>query len=155
MNNQTARQAVIDEAKSWLTTPWRHAGAVKGAGVDCGRLLIEIYANCGLIDRFVPEYYPQDFALHSSKERFLMAIERYAKPVDSPLPGDVAVWKYGRCFSHAAIVVDYPVIIHAKIGEGVLLDLADQGELKRRDVKYYSVFDMDADDVLIATGGMF
>jgi cell wall-associated NlpC family hydrolase len=133
------RQAIIDEAKTWLRTPWRHYAAVKGAGVDCGRLLIEVYAAVGLIAHYVPEPYPQDFALHSKEERFLANIERYAHEVLTPQKGDIAVWKFGRCFSHAAIVVDYPHIIHAKIGEGVLLDLADQGDLAGRDVRFYSV----------------
>jgi cell wall-associated NlpC family hydrolase len=144
------RQAIIDEAMTWLTTPWRHASAVKGAGVDCGRLLIEVYAAVGLIERFVPDAYPQDFALHCSDERFIANIERYAVRVDNAEQGDVAVWKYGRCFSHAAIVVDYPTIIHAKIDEGVLLDLADQGELAHREVRFYSVFDATVyDEVMI------
>jgi len=134
------RQAIIDEAETWLKTPWRHASAVKGAGVDCGRILIEIYATNGLIERFIPDYYPQDFALHSNEERFLQNIERYAVRVDSPQMGDIAVWKFGRCFSHAAIVVDYPQIIHAKINCGVLLDDANQGELAGREVRFYSVF---------------
>lgn len=134
------RQAIINEAMSWLRTAWRHASAVKGAGVDCGRLLIEVYANCGFIERYTPDYYPQDFALHSSDERFLRNIERYAHEVITPLAGDIAVWKYGRCFSHAGIVIEWPQIIHAKIDEGVLLDLGDQGELAGRAVRFYSVF---------------
>jgi hypothetical protein len=93
-----------------------------------------------LIKRFTPAPYPQDFAIHSSEERFLANIERYAHRVDKPKEGDIAVWKFGRCFSHAAIVVDYPTIIHAKIDEGVLLDLAEQGDLAGRKVRFYSVF---------------
>jgi cell wall-associated NlpC family hydrolase len=133
------QQAIVNEALSWLRTPWQHAEAVKGAGVDCGRLLIEVYAHCGLIQRFVPAYYPQDFALHSNDERFLRTIEQYALQVDSPQIGDIAVWKFGRCFSHAAIILSWPQIIHAKIHEGVILDLGDQGDLAWRDVRFYSV----------------
>jgi cell wall-associated NlpC family hydrolase len=37
-----------------------------------------------------------------------------------PLPGDLAVFKplRSRCYSHAAIVVDWPTVIHAR-GVGV------------------------------------
>jgi cell wall-associated NlpC family hydrolase len=143
INRVSTRAAIITEAKTWLRTPWRHAAAIKGAGVDCGRIVIEIYANCGLIERFVPDYYPQDFALHSSEERFLTNIERYAARVDNAKQGDIAVWKFGRCFSHAAIVVDWPAIIHAKINEGVLLDDGTQGELAGREVRFYSIFGSD------------
>ncbi len=137
----TQRQAIITEAMTWLRTPWQHAVAVKHAGVDCGRLLIEVYANCGFIERYTPDTYPQDFAVHSSDERFLRNIERYTHEVITPLAGDIAVWKYGRCFSHAAIVIEWPTIIHAKIDEGVLLDLGDQGDLAGRAVRFYSVFE--------------
>ncbi len=30
-----------------------------------------------------------------------------------PLAGDVAVFRFGRTFSHGAIVVEWPVVIHA------------------------------------------
>jgi cell wall-associated NlpC family hydrolase len=134
------RQQVVNEALTWLRTPWRHASAVKGAGVDCGRMLIEVYSAVGLIQHYVPPYYPQDFALHSSNERFLANIERYAHEVITPKAGDIAVWKFGKCFSHAAIVLDYPAIIHAKINVGVLLDEAEQGDLAKRTVRFYSVW---------------
>lgn len=143
INRVSTREAIITEAKTWLRTPWRHAAAVKYAGVDCGRVVIEIYANCGLIERFTPDAYPQDFALHSSEERFLTNIERYAVRVDNAKQGDIAVWKFGRCFSHAAIVTAWPAIIHAKINEGVLLDDGTQGDLAGREVRFYSVFGGD------------
>jgi cell wall-associated NlpC family hydrolase len=133
------RQSIVDEAMTWLRTPWRHASMVKGAGVDCGQLLIAVYAECGFIARYTPDYYPQDFAQHSSEERFLANIERYSSRVELPKKGDIVVWKYGRCFSHAAIVVDFPVIIHAKIDEGVLLDDGLQGDLYGREHRFYSV----------------
>jgi cell wall-associated NlpC family hydrolase len=143
INHVSTREAIITEAKTWLRTPWRHAAAVKHAGVDCGRLLIEVFANCDLVERFTPDAYPQDFALHSSEERFLTNIERYAARVDNAKQGDIAVWKFGRCFSHAAIVVEWPAIIHAKINEGVIMDDGLQGELAGREVRFYSVFGGD------------
>lgn len=135
------RQAVIDEAMTWLGTPWIHAAAVKGAGIDCAHFLLEVHAECGLIERFTPEYYPQDFALHSPDERFLRVVERFTTPVAVPGPGDVAVWKFGRCFSHAAIIIEWPRIIHALRGEGVVLDSAENPELINRKVRFFTLGD--------------
>jgi len=40
-----------------------------------------------------------------------------------PLPGDLALFRYGRAISHGAIVIDWPTIIHAYIHAGaVVLD---------------------------------
>ncbi len=45
--------------------------------------------------------------------------ERAVRPI---LPGDIALWRFGRCFSHGAIVVDWPIVIHAYLGRGCALE---------------------------------
>ncbi|MBN8902827.1 MAG: hydrolase, partial [Rhodospirillales bacterium] len=37
-------------------------------------------------------------------------------------PGDIALWQFGRCFSHAAIVSQWPRIIHAHTRAGVVIE---------------------------------
>ncbi|MGH6984585.1 MAG: hypothetical protein ACREEI_10205 [Stellaceae bacterium] len=44
------------------------------------------------------------------------------------LPADIALWRFGRCFSHGAIVVDWPVVIHAYLGRGCVLEDAGKAE---------------------------
>jgi len=112
------RQAVIAEARTWLRTPWVHRARIKGAGVDCGQLLIAVYSAAGVIEPFDTGEYPQDFMLHQAEERFLGFVLRHAHEVDAPGPGDIAVWRHGRCFSHAGIVVQWPEVIHASVPEG-------------------------------------
>lgn len=75
----------------------------------------------------------------------LAGILATAHEVSVPEPGDVAVFRYGRCYSHGAIVTRWPEIIHAIAALGVvirgdatkhpLLDAAN----KPRPVKFYSV----------------
>jgi len=137
------RQSLIDEAKTWLNTPWHHEGRIKGAGVDCGQILIEIYANCGLIERPAVDSYPRDWALHRSEERYLYVVEQYCHAVNSPGPGDIVVYRNGRSFSHGGIVVAWPLIIHAHTQLGVVYAEGDQGELVKngRDRRFYSFFE--------------
>ena len=135
------RAAVLDVARSWIRTPWHHRASVKGAGVDCGQLLRAVFVEAGLVDDFVIDPYPQDFALHRNDERFLAWVERFCDPVDRPEPADIAVFRFGRCFSHGAIVVDWPLLIHAYMPErGVTLGDASQGGLARKPVRFYSRF---------------
>jgi cell wall-associated NlpC family hydrolase len=49
-------------------------------------------------------------------EPYLALIRQKFAEVDAPLPGDLAVFKplRSRCYSHAAIVVQWPDIIHAR-----------------------------------------
>ena len=45
------RNHLIDVARSWLNTPYHHAGRIKGVGVDCGTLLSEVSMETGLVER--------------------------------------------------------------------------------------------------------
>lgn len=113
------RQAVVDEALTWLRTPWHHEGRIKGAGVDCAQFLIGVFANVGLIDDFQTAHYPADWHLHRSERRFLNLLLQYADPVEAPLPGDIAMFQYGWQEAHGSIVVEAegPTIIHAWLDE--------------------------------------
>jgi hypothetical protein len=83
--------------------------------------------------------------LHRDEEQFLGWIRKYAREIDREQvgPGDLAIWKFGRCYSHSAIVIDMPEVIHAVIkGGGVVRGNADRDEeLRSLPVKYFTLFD--------------
>lgn len=141
---EVQRAAVVAEAMSWLRTKYHHRAAVKGAGVDCAMILVEVYLAAGVISAR-PEIgdYPPDWMLHRDEERYLGWLKKYGTETADPQPGDIAAWKFGRCFSHAAIVLDYPSIIHAYRKAGcVILDDAGKGELAGREVKFFTFWDV-------------
>ena len=139
---ENERAAVVREALSWLGTPWRHQGRIKGAGVDCGQLLLEVFSDAGVIPMFHVEPYVQDWHLHRDAERYLGQIERFGRRLPDgvrPLPGDVVLYKFGRCVSHGGIVVDWPTIVHAYNPLGVVLDDGDANvRLAKRQVGFWS-----------------
>lgn len=139
------RQAVLDIARTWLKTPWHHRARVKGAGVDCAQILIAVYAEAGLIDEFDTGDYPPDWMMHRSQERFLEFVRQYADQVDAPLPGDLALYFVGRCFSHGAIVTAWPEIIHASNRDRMVC-YADgtQGWLAEREVQFWRLKGLEA-----------
>jgi cell wall-associated NlpC family hydrolase len=141
MTEEEQRAAVIAEAKTWLRTPYHHRAHVKGGGVDCAYLLIEVYHACGLIPSIDPGEYPPDWMMHREEERYLGWVKKFAHEVETPRPGDIALYHVGRCFAHGAIVVDWPTIIHAYIREkNVQISLGNQGWLEGRKVKYFSLW---------------
>lgn len=109
------RRAVVREARSWVRTPYHQQGDIKGGDVDCGMLLVRVFVDTGLCAPFDPRPYADDWYLHRSEERYLGFIFDRAKEVAAPLPGDVMVFRYGRCYAHGGIVtVASPLtIIHA------------------------------------------
>jgi len=125
------RAAVVAEARLWVGAGYHHYAAVRPTAtergaIDCARILIETFAGAGLIERFHPGEYAADWHLHRGEERYLAMVERYCRLVgedESPLidrgqefapkPGDILMWRWGRTFSHSAIVTGWPSIIHA------------------------------------------
>jgi len=116
MTEQTRRQAVVAEALTWVGTPFHHEARLKGKGVDCAQLLIGVYSAPGVdaIEAFEPKHYSYQWHLHRSEEIYLVILRQLGHEIPGPpLPGDVAVWKVGRAYSHAAIVIDWPLVVHA------------------------------------------
>jgi cell wall-associated NlpC family hydrolase len=135
------RAAVVAEAMTWLRTPYHHLARVKGAGVDCAQILIAVYAAASVIDAFDPGFYVHDWMLHRSEEIYLGWVEKYAHCVEVPQPGDIALYRFGRTVSHAAIVVDWPTVIHAHLPDRmVVLADAEKGELPGRLFGFYSLW---------------
>lgn len=134
------RQKVLDEAKSWLGTPFEHMQRCKGAGVDCGQFLLGVFHNTGCIPYVKPDYYPKDFHLHQDREWYKEMVEEFAEPLPLgtlPLPADVVLFRVGRLYSHGAIVVLWPKIIHSFVTNGVVIADATQGMLANKHRKFY------------------
>lgn len=125
MMMQEQRAAVVDEAHTWLRTPYHHMGdgeqragrQLKGIGIDCAQILIETYSAVGVIDWFSTGKYGRDWMSHNADERYVSFIAKYAEQYDwreEPIqPADIAVWKFGLSFSHGGIVTEWPHVIHA------------------------------------------
>ncbi len=112
-------KAVVAAALAWEGTPFVHMGFERGVKADCIMFLIGVFCrDTNLVPFFDPRPYPRDWHLHHGRERYLEGLMRYADPVDDPRPGDIAVYRWGRCISHAALVLDDEYVIHAWIKAG-------------------------------------
>lgn len=145
------RQEIVRVAKEWLRTPYHHHGKVKGAGADCAMFPLAVYQECGVLPAdFKPPEYSMQWHLHRSDELYLQTIAPFVREYrvwpgiagTKPRPADFVVFKFGRTFSHGAIVVEWPLIIHSYIPHGVQLGNAMQdGELLGREMKFFEVKD--------------
>lgn len=138
------RLAVIEEARGWLRTPYHHMGRVRGAGTDCLMLLAEVYESAKVVPHIDVPFYPPDWNLHRDAERYLLGVARHAREVAAPpQPGDIAVFKFGRCFAHGSIVLAWPQLIHAWHTTGVVHVDATQPPLAGRPVRFFDPFAND------------
>lgn len=114
------RAALQAEVLGWLGTPYHHCAGIRGHGVDCLMLLVRVFAAVGCVPAtFDPRPYAPQWHLHRGEELYLQGLERYLHPLASGEggcsgrqlaahavdAGDVLLWRFGRTFSHAAMVV--------------------------------------------------
>lgn len=107
------RDQVVNEALTWLGTPYVAKARVKGVGTDCGGFLYEVYNPIFGPFASMPTDYSPDWALHNDRERYLEFIMPYIREVETPLPGDMTLYKVGQAYSHAAIFLNDKQYIHA------------------------------------------
>ena len=98
------RLAVVAAARAWIGTPYHHAADIPGVGVDCAMILVRVFCDLGLVEPFDPRPYTRDWMLHRDDERYMGFLLARARPVAAPQPGDVVLFKVGRCFAHGGIV---------------------------------------------------
>lgn len=106
-----APQAVIDEARAWLGTPYQHQARLKGVGVDCAGLLIGVARELGIADVHVAGYGPVP---HAGMLR--ATVEQHCIRIDAPEPACVLLmgWLPGpEGEQHLAILTDADTIVHA------------------------------------------
>lgn len=144
------RAAIQDEAMTWLRTPYHHAADLKGQGVDCLMLLVRVFAAVGCIPAgFDPRPYSHQWHLHRSEEAYLQGLGRFMRPLPQgaqPGVGDVGLWRFGRTYSHAGLLVQAVAggpleVVHALAAAGeVTLHRLDAAPLAGRPALFFTLF---------------
>ncbi|PLS22550.1 peptidase [Amylibacter cionae] len=122
------REEILDVARGWIGTPYRHQCSVKGHGADCLGLLRGVWREVfGAEPEAVPTYTP-DWSEASGEERLWRAARRYlvAVPVCLPCFGDVVLFRMRRqaVAKHVGILSrssgGLSTLVHAYSGKGVV-----------------------------------
>lgn len=140
MEESEARRAIVAEALTWVGTPYKSNAMVKGragGGTDCVMLLIAVYSGLGLMPKVDPRPYSPQWHVHRNEEAYLKSVLQYAvevpgPPERAPKPGDVVMFKIGNVFAHAAIITDWPMVVHALGQRSVMLDDISKNTLGKR-----------------------
>lgn len=149
-----ARLAFVDEALSWIGTPFVNCADVKGpkGAVDCAMLLTRCAVDTGLVPAFDPRPYPAHWYEHREEQRFInfLTDRLGAREIDVPRFADIAVWQFGHTFSHGAIILNSAEIVHAWSGhrmvtrshrnEPMLAEMPVMGTTRLRPVRYFDLW---------------
>jgi cell wall-associated NlpC family hydrolase len=149
------RVEVVAEAMSWEGTKYHHMGRLKQkrndlgeivdpGGIDCAQLIFMVFdAVDGTEEMPLYNYSMQEW-IHREDEKLLREILTRAKPTNTPRPGDVVIYKMGRSYGHAALVIEpgWPHIIHAHRQAGkVMTDIGDLGQMAGRKRLFFTIWD--------------
>ncbi|MDO1558124.1 peptidase P60 [Brevundimonas sp. 2R-24] len=98
---------VVEAARGWLGTPYRHRQSVKGWGCDCLGLIRGVWRETVGPEPETPPPYSPDWAEREGGEALAEALGRWMTPVDPAAaePGDVLLFRMneGAPMRHAAI----------------------------------------------------
>lgn len=142
MDEATSRARACAIAREWIGTPYRHQGRIKRVAADCTFLAV-VYEEAGLVPPIpIPSYSPQAH-LNRAGQHYLNVVLRHAHEVECARPGDLVLYRFGRAFSHGAIVTEagWPEIIHGDMAAGfVVAAIGDQGTLAPAERKCFSLW---------------
>jgi cell wall-associated NlpC family hydrolase len=134
------RAAVIAAARTWIGTPYRQQGYTKGpqGAVDCSMLLVGALVEGRVFHPFDPRPYSPIWFLSQSEEKYLAWLDTIGAPTTDPKPGDIAVYKVGRCFAHSGVIADADYLVHAyaSVGRCTLTERSWR-DLAKRPTLYY------------------
>lgn len=121
---------IVDEARSWIGTPYRHRMSLKGVGCDCLGLVRGVWRGVYGPEPWVLPPYSGDWAETGGKEVLREAFGAWLGPVAlrDARAGDVLLFrmKVGAVAKHAAILSegslsnDRAQIVHAYWGQAVV-----------------------------------
>lgn len=100
---KTLREKLIEEARSWIGTPWVHHQRCKGVGVDCVQFLVATAEANGVELDPIENYYRSpsgDSLLRDLEDRF----ERV--PTDKIQPGDILLFQIRGIPHHVGLKSD-------------------------------------------------
>lgn len=120
-----ARMLFVQEQLEWFGTPFLDCCDMKGpnGGVDCAMLMVRAAVDTGLIAPFDPRPYAPRWMLKREAKELLMetVLSLGAVEVEAPRFGDMSLFQFGWCLSHAATLMNNDQYFHAAGFEGICL----------------------------------
>ncbi|MFA3917854.1 NlpC/P60 family protein [Ruegeria hyattellae] len=118
---------IVEVARSWLGTPYRHQSAARGAGCDCLGLIRGVWRECYGAEPETAPAYSMDWSEPKGEERMWAAARRHLIPCEAGTwrPGDVLLFRMrsGSVAKHVGILSEVgpvPRFIHSYSGHGVV-----------------------------------
>lgn len=138
-----SRQAVVESARDWLKTPWRHQMSAKGTGCDCIGLVVGVARELGLDSEKLPPY-KRDADGETLTRLLDERLDRIAS--SEAMAGDIAVMRFDKYPTHLAIIGEHPFglsVIHASVLDRKVVEHRIDAKWRGRIIGYYRFRGLD------------
>ena len=126
------REALIEEAYTWIGTPYKYAGQDKGIGTDCSGMVMRIY------EMIAGEKIPRNSA---KQAEFCKKLKSHEVKT-----GDLVFFATGKDpnkISHVGMIIDNDNFIHASPSKGVVVSQLSNTYFQRTFIMFGRVPKMD------------
>ena len=139
----TTRAAIVAEARSFIGTPFLHQGRMKGVGVDCIGLVIEVARKLGMV---APDFDVNGYGREPDGTLLDQLAQHLSRTSEAEMkPGDVVVVRFAGDPQHVGIVSPYlyegrRAIVHASSTIGGVIETRLLFGAQERAMKFVAAF---------------
>lgn len=137
--NAELRARIVQEARTWLGTPFSPHASTKGVGCDCVTFALAVYKAAGAapLDAELPRY-RIDRGAHNPDSQLLAWLQAcpWLRREESPGLGSVVAMRVGASEHHVALLVGEHAIVHVWQSRGCV-EYDTRTPLFRRTVHSY------------------
>jgi len=131
----SVRDRIVEEAYTWIGTPYHVGACLKDIGVDCAQLIAGVGVACDVLHRdqvdAVP-FYHIGTAAHTKTGILARELSRCGfqrKRVVQVVPGDILTFRTGMDDGHIGIVVQPDRLVHACWRRAIYRVILQRGSL--------------------------
>jgi cell wall-associated NlpC family hydrolase len=136
MEVRISASQIVDTAKSYLDTPFRHRGRNR-AGIDCAGLIICVFNDLGIM----PEGYLEQLYSNVPKPGLVEdTLYRFFKTTDNPKASDIMVFNFLNNPCHVGFYTG-DTVIHAYQERGKVIEDEFKGKWEKRLNNCYRVIE--------------
>lgn len=142
----TEKFKIVTQARTWLGTPFKHQGRLKGVGVDCLGLIVGVLTELeiNISGKNISQIDEQNYSMLPSGERLQNKLNQYLQKVEISQisPGDILLMQFTREPQHLAFVASHPNglgLIHAYLQAGKVVEHSLDDVWQSRIVAAYKI----------------
>lgn len=115
MKRPVKSERVLEIARTWMGTPYRHQASLKGVGCDCLGLIRGVWRELHGEEPEALQAYSMDWAETASGEPLLAAAHRHFLQIGEMQSGCIILfrWKAGTPAKHCGIYLGNDRFLHA------------------------------------------